>query len=129
MDASTYLRRKKESLGQYIHTRKTMDAGLQTSIIGNNASAAHYVSPNTKTAPINPCETAKVAFTGSASAQPVRIQAVAPGCCPLPDTATILPCCPMIYEPERYIPTCKVLPYFATPAQQKEAGALRPMRI
>jgi hypothetical protein len=122
MDASTYLRRKKETMTQYIHKPTFMDAGLRTNVLGKIAGASHYVSPNTKVAPINPCDTANMGFTGSATATPVFVQ---PGCCVPPATGSIVkPCCDMIYEPEQYVQACKVVPYYGTPAQQSEAAAL-----
>ena len=123
MDASTYLRRKKETMTQYIHKPTFMDAGLRTSVLGKVAGASHYVSPNTKVAPIDPCQTAAIAFTGSATAKPVFVQ---PGCCAVADNASIaIQGCPMIYEQPSYIESCKVTPYHGTPAQQSEAGALK----
>ncbi len=121
MDASTYLRRKKESMEKYIATPKCMDAGLRTSMLSK--TGAHYVSPNTKVAPINPCSTSTVGFTGSATAKPVFVQ---PGCCITSDTRPIvLPCCDMIYEQDKYVSACKVQPYYGTPAQQSEAAAVK----
>lgn len=122
MDASTYLRRKKESMTQYIHKPAFMDAGTRTELLGRAAGSAHYVSPNVKPAAIATCLTSKPAFTGSATAEPVKV--AAPGCCSAADANSItIPCCTMIYEPSSTIPVCKVQPYVGTRIQHSEAVA------
>ena len=110
---------------QYIHKPVFMDAGLRTSVLSHSAGAAHYVSPNTNVAPVDPCLITHVGFTGSATAKPVFVKAV-PGCTVASDTQSIVkPCCDMIYEPQQYVSDCKVAPYYGTPAQMKQAGALK----
>jgi hypothetical protein len=127
MDASTYLRRKKESLGQYIHKPAFMDAGARTEmVVGKAAANAYYVSPATAFAPIakSSCTTCgSTGYSGSASAQPYKAP---PGCCVTRDTTSITrACCPMIYEASStYTPACKVTEYCAPRTAQTEAVAL-----
>ncbi len=105
MDASTYLRRKKESMPQYIHRPVCVDASTRTERIARAAGSAYYVSPNVKPAVIPTCLTSKPAVTGNVDAIKVL-----PGCAS--DVGPItLSCCSMIYEPETPVTSCKVEPY------------------
>jgi hypothetical protein len=115
MDASTYLRRKKESMIQYIHKPAFVDAGTRTEFLGRTAGSAHYAGQTAQPA-IPTCMTSKPAFAG---ATPVKV--VAPGCC-ITDTQSItLPCCEMIYEPPHNTTACKVEPYVGTRIQHNAA--------
>lgn len=123
MDASTYLRRKKEAMAMYVNPSRFVDAGFRTEMLGKAAGSLTYISPNTKQTPIDPCTTDKVPFTGSASAQPVKV----PGgvCCVQQHTnPTTTPCCPMIYMSTGYVSDCKHTPYYGTRVQQAAAEAL-----
>ncbi len=118
MDASTYLRRKKEAMTTYIHRTPYLDAGLRTEVLQKNAAA---VTPqaNPHIVPNTCC----IQETGTSS------QTAAP-CCKNNDRSDLyttpyitLPCCPIPYLSTTYLSPCKVLPYQATPAQQSEASA------
>ena len=113
MDASTYLRRKRESMPQYIHKPTVMDAGQRTAILSQSAGSAHYVSPNAAKDLTTCASHTTHGFAGSATATPVRV----PGCCAAPSAGPItLPGCERIYEPSHTPTACKVTPYFGTRA-------------
>lgn len=110
MDASRYLKLKMEAQGQYIRKNTFMDAGLRTEYISQQAAA------------LTPVAAQKI--NRDCCNNEIRI-GVSSCCKYAVDTQSPpglqVPCCPFPYTSTTYLSPCKVQPYCATPAQQKEA--------
>jgi hypothetical protein len=126
MDASQYLRRLKESQPKTLARAHAISAGQRTDML---AKAATTIFVHRKSN-IRTCDTSRIAQTGS-YVEPIK---PAPGCLSaamcndfaLRYTAPIvLPCAPMLYAPDSYVPQCKVQPYYGTPSQTAQAVANR----
>lgn len=117
MDASQYLRRKKEAMQQYIHRTPYLDSGLRTEVLGKNAAAVTPIA-NPRIIPNTCC----MQTTGTSSGQPAP-------CCKNNDRSDLYThpyivksCCSYPTVSTTYLSPCKVLEYQATPAQQSEAS-------
>lgn len=114
MDASTYLRRKKEAMTQYIHRTPYLDAGIRTEMLAHNAASVSKYPHVVQTC---------------CSGVPEQTNSNSSACCQANNRNDLyttpyitLNCCPMIYNSTPTSSVC-AYSYMATPAQQKEAWA------
>jgi hypothetical protein len=124
MDASQYLRRKRESMSMFQKRPLFQDAGQRTEMLG--MQAATYKPATATTAPFTPaCCTSSPAQGGSS------VEAIKPTTCctdrsylyTAPGIST--PCCPFPSTIATYLSPCKVQCYQGTTAQQATAVARR----
>ncbi len=122
MDASTYLRRRKEAMTQYVRRSPYQDAGMRTETLGKQTATFITNTPVETLA----CCTTSPAFSGPDASSVTAIKPT--NCCVSRDDLyttpyIVKPCCPFPSETTTYLSPCKVTYYQATPTHQKEAAA------
>ena len=126
MDASQYLRRKREAMSMYVKRELFQDAGFRSEMIGKQA-ATFIANPASIPKVFTPaCNTSSPAQGGSACAEPVKPT----NCCvsradlyTTPGITTA--CCPFQSTVATYLSPCKVIPYQGTTAEQSAAVGRR----
>lgn len=112
MDYSTYLRRKRESMTQYVHRKPFLDAGIRTEMLGKQANSVS--APTTEPAArVLPCAAATVGLGGN-YVEPIR-PANAKLACAICESRSSLYTdpyivkegCPIPYEIKTYVSPCK----------------------
>jgi hypothetical protein len=115
MDASAYLRRKKEAMTQYIHRTPYLDAGVRTEMLARNAASVSKYPHVVQTC---------------CSGVPPQTTSNSSDCCQANNRNDLYTtpyitkgCCPMIYAVSTPTSTVCSYSYQATPAQQRAAWA------
>lgn len=112
MDYSTYLRRKRESMTQYVHRKPFLDAGIRTEMLGKQANSVS--APTTEPAArVLPCAAATVGLGGN-YVEPIRPANTKLACAICEsrnslytDPYIVKEGCPIPYEIKTYISPCK----------------------
>jgi len=129
MDASTYLRRKREAMPQIIARNSSMDAGMRTEMLGRAVNST-FISKNSVNGVVTDCCQALPSY-GSANTQPIKAPETCANICGSMNERYTAPYIevqgfPIQYMSTSYILQPKVMPFQEVPglASQKIAAVL-----